>query len=126
MQELTTSLMILGMFILRLGVPLAVTALVGYLLSRVDARWQAEAQARREASPVFQAALRSLPPAPEALEACWQARACTPEMRRNCPAAHSDDPCWIARFREEGKLPAPCSDCELFVTARLQETLPPP
>ena len=37
---------ILGMFLLRLAVPLAITLLVGYLLHRLDARWQAEAQAQ--------------------------------------------------------------------------------
>ena len=39
---------IAGMFILRLGVPLAITLLVGYGLNRLDAKWQAEAEARRQ------------------------------------------------------------------------------
>ncbi len=41
---------VLGMFILRLGVPLAVILTVGYLLRRLDAKWQAEAQAQRATS----------------------------------------------------------------------------
>ena len=39
--------MIIGMFILRFGVPLAITLAVGHWLCRLDARWQAEVKARR-------------------------------------------------------------------------------
>lgn len=39
-------IIILGMFILRLGVPLAVTLAVGYWLRHLDAKWKAEAPAR--------------------------------------------------------------------------------
>ncbi|HRJ45583.1 MAG: hypothetical protein KJZ86_16055 [Caldilineaceae bacterium] len=37
--------MILGFFLLRLGVPLLITLAVCYGLRRLDARWQAEAEA---------------------------------------------------------------------------------
>jgi hypothetical protein len=40
---------IVGMFILRLGIPLAITVFVGYCLRRLDDKWQAEAQARQAA-----------------------------------------------------------------------------
>ncbi|RLT41109.1 MAG: hypothetical protein DWI57_07430 [Chloroflexi bacterium] len=38
---------ILGLFLLRLGVPLLITAAVCYGLRRLDTRWQAEAEAER-------------------------------------------------------------------------------
>ena len=39
---------IIGMFILRLGIPLIITLLVAYWLRRLDDKWQAEARARQE------------------------------------------------------------------------------
>jgi hypothetical protein len=38
-----TILGVLGLFLLRLGVPLAITLIIGYWLRRLDDRWQAEA-----------------------------------------------------------------------------------
>ncbi len=39
---------ILCLFVLRLGVPLAITMLVGHFLCRLDMKWQAEAAERRK------------------------------------------------------------------------------
>ncbi len=47
MEWLTQGLVILGLFILRLGVPLAIILAVGYGLRRLDAKWQAEAELHR-------------------------------------------------------------------------------
>ncbi|MBX7236441.1 MAG: hypothetical protein K1X65_18800 [Caldilineales bacterium] len=44
MDALLDILVILGMFFLRLGVPLLLVVGVGYLLRRLDARWEAEAR----------------------------------------------------------------------------------
>jgi hypothetical protein len=44
MDWLLGVVVITGMFVLRLGVPLAITLAVGYLHRRLDAKWQAEAQ----------------------------------------------------------------------------------
>jgi predicted permease len=40
MNELLATLTIVGFFILRLGIPILLIILVGYLMSRLDARWQ--------------------------------------------------------------------------------------
>lgn len=45
MDSLFTAAVILGFFLLRLGVPLLITAAVCYGLHRLDDRWQAEAEA---------------------------------------------------------------------------------
>jgi len=45
MNWLSEVVVITGMFVLRLGVPLAITLAVGYLLRRLDAKWQAESEA---------------------------------------------------------------------------------
>ena len=119
MHETLTVLLILGMFILRLGVPLAFIVIVGYLLSRLDARWQAEAQAQREANPLYQAALRALPQEPTIQEPCWQVKGCGKALRDRCAApGESATPCWTVRFRAEGALPPICQSCPLFLTAR--------
>jgi len=38
---------VVGIFVLRLGLPLAITLAVGYWLRQLDAKWQVEAQARK-------------------------------------------------------------------------------
>ncbi len=38
MDQLSVIVVIMGMFVLRLGVPLAITLAVGYLLRRLDAK----------------------------------------------------------------------------------------
>ena len=42
---------IVGMCILRLGVPLVITLLVAYWLRHLDGKWEAEARARQEVEP---------------------------------------------------------------------------
>jgi len=48
MDGLLQTAVIIGMFILRLGIPLLITLLVAYWLRRLDNKWQAEARARQE------------------------------------------------------------------------------
>ncbi len=103
-------LIVIGMFILRLGVPLAVTLGIGYLLRRLDARWEAEAIAERthQAAPAELEALKPERP-------CWEIKGCPEEKKAGCPAcAFWDIPCWVARLRATGRLPRECYDCALF------------
>ncbi len=48
MDGFYTATVILGFFLLRLGVPLLITVAVCYGLRRLDARWQAEAEAENQ------------------------------------------------------------------------------
>ena len=52
MDGLLQVAIIVGMFILRLGVPLLITLLVAYWLRRLDGKWEAEARARQETEPI--------------------------------------------------------------------------
>ncbi len=106
---------ILGMFILRLGVPLAITLAVGYWLRRLDAKWQTEAQVRWEASQA-QDKVEAEPEMIKVIEQpCWVLKECPEPVRFQCPAyQHPDIPCWLARRQAEGRLPVECSHCELF------------
>ncbi|WP_423225643.1 hypothetical protein [Candidatus Amarolinea aalborgensis] len=122
-------LLVLGMFLLRIGVPLLITLALGYALSRLDARWQAEADAARRAE---QAALRRQPapgliwPRPTMAASalttdiagapCWSVKGCGETQRQACPAFRQPTlPCWMARWRTEGAIPSGCPDCTLYL-----------
>ncbi len=119
MDVFTEIAALIVLFLLRLGVPIAVTAAIVWGLRRLDARWQAEAEAERIERAV---AKGLLPPtavtSPLAMERpCWEHNNCSPETREQCPAcALTDIPCWMARLRSDGKLPARCYGCALFRT----------
>ena len=127
MEILIDVLVIIGMFLLRLGLPLALVVAVGYGLRRLDARWEAEA--RRQQPP----AIAEPPPPvwptgrpavwPTGLAGavdvfglpCWQLRGCDPTRREQCPAYRQPDaPCWLVRAEVEGTLPTGCATCLLF------------
>ena len=117
MDLLESTLIIGGMFVLRLGVPVAITLLIGYGLRRLDAKWQAEAQARLEA----EQAVRQKQVEPE-LEfyqvidpPCWVQKNCPEILQAKCPATQNYNiPCWMAWFRAEGTIPDRCYGCKLF------------
>ncbi len=48
MFNFTDFLVLAGMFLLRFGVPAAIVIGVGYLLKRLDKRWEAEAWAEQQ------------------------------------------------------------------------------
>lgn len=116
---------VIGMFVLRLGVPLAITGLVGYWLHRLDARWQAEALARKAdaalaqqeagGEPVIEmfTVIDQLP--------CWKQKDCPGCAVADCPAyLNADLPCWLARLRAEGRLPQTCYRCQLFTAGQVR------
>ena len=107
MEGFTQALIIIGLFLLRLGVPIAITAAVAYLFHRLDLRWQREAGAEPGA------AVQKLVAATE--KPCWQEKGCSKEVMANCPACKfTDIPCWLARLKAEKELPAACANCGRF------------
>jgi hypothetical protein len=110
---------ILGMFILRLGVPLAITLLVGYFLHRLDAKWQAEAEAQWKAyemqpEPVQSKFLERLN------QPCWVVKGCDAATRAKCPAAQQMNlPCWLVWRSPEGRLLETCYECGVFLYGQL-------
>ena len=90
---------ILGLLV-RIGIPVAVTALVFFLLRRLDERWQKEALA----VPVISSA-----------QPCWEIKGCSGEKRRDCPAsAQPDTPCWQVFRTRNGLLREACLGCSVF------------
>jgi hypothetical protein len=128
MDGLGDAAVIAGMFILRLGVPLAITLAVGYVLLRLDAKWQAEAWAEWESSQLEQEEQAEQAAggatSPVAKQACWELKGCSQTVRDQCPATQRPNiPCWLARRRAEGRLPAACYDCELFSLKQVSQSI---
>ena len=118
---------VVGLFILRVGVPLAITGFIVWSLRHLDARWQAEAEALQAAADVsagrVQPATLKAPQA--ATTPCWQLRNCSESSRAGCDACKEPGlPCWMARLRADGRLPGPCYGCALFRLRSRQVSVP--
>lgn len=129
MEPLISALIIIGLFLVRIAIPLAITLTLAYLLKRLDARWEAEARAQQQAQmlaetqPDKPASLPWLLPIPLSTaqdvfgQPCWDIKDCSASVRASCPAfAHPDTPCWYARWQVEGHIPKECYHCELFAS----------
>jgi len=114
-EWLPDAAVVVGMFVLRLGVPLAITFAVAYFLRRLDARWQAEAWLEWEAGQPQGEVSAEAAQLQVGKQACWSIKGCDETARANCAAFQQPEmPCWLARRRAEGKLPAECYNCALF------------
>ena len=117
MDRVLEVLVIVGLFLLRLGIPIIITLAVGYLLRRLDAKWEAEAQENSQSSTTPQMASTRKP--------CWEEKGCTEQQMAQCPACKWHDlPCWMARLRVENKLPTACIDCPRFTSKRTPHPIP--
>lgn len=117
MTPVSETIALIALFIVRLGVPLAVTVLITWALKSLDVRWQAEAEAR-QATAIVNAG-QALPAAfksPQAQQTpCWVLRNCGEARRSACIACKEPGlPCWMARLRADGRLPSTCYGCALF------------
>lgn len=116
MEAIVDTLVILGMLLIRIGIPIALTAALAYVLRRLDRQWQAEARRARGLPPIEETPLAA-PTAQPALEGqhCWERKGCSEWARANCPAyQHPEEPCWAAQSRALGVLPAECTTCEMY------------
>jgi hypothetical protein len=102
METLTSFLAILTGLVLRLAIPIVGTILLVFLLRKLDAHWQAEA----ERTPVIV----------ETVE-CWKVKGCSEDQRKNCIAAASSLPCWQVHRQSNGYLQEKCISCEVFTNA---------
>ena len=102
METITSLLVLITGMLIRLAIPIALTALLIFLLRKLDAHWQAEAQLPQ---PVMQD-----------IE-CWKLKNCTPEQRNACVAYQATLPCWQAKRMPNGYLREECLSCEIFTEA---------
>ncbi len=133
MSSVTEILYIVGLFVLRLGIPLAITLVIAYFLRRLDTKWEDEARSEQEAGRVTReveekeavsvplAHMPSPAPIPAALDSygkpCWEInKECNSTKMEHCPAYHDPSiPCWQARRQVEGRIPVECYHCEIFL-----------
>jgi hypothetical protein len=102
-------LIILLGILLRLGIPIGLTALAVWFLKRLDARWQAEASRPVRVKPLS-------PP-------CWEQKSCPEAKRAVCIAYQEPDiPCWQLFRKKDGSLREGCLACSIFRTAPIPTT----
>lgn len=93
MRAVWDALAVIGLLLLRLGVPLLLSVGIGYWLVRLDNRWRAAGMGKP----------------------CWEQKGCLPEQRSRCAAfQHPDIPCWAIVRVTEGQLRPQCADCAIF------------
>ena len=110
MDALSPVIVFLLGVMLRIGLPLAATALIIWLLQRVDAHWQADA---REARQRALAPVTATPRVP-----CWFINNCSPERRASCPIyGHAEVLCWQYFRDRQGHLREACLGCQVFRNA---------
>ena len=102
METLTSVLFIIAGFVLRLAIPILGTVLLIFVLRRLDARWQAEAD--RQAVPTNKSE-------------CWKIKGCPPEQVEDCAGAKSPLPCWQVYRQPNGYLNEECITCKVFIEA---------
>jgi len=104
MEIISSGLAIFTGLLVRLAIPLLLTALLIFLLRKLDARWQKEAQVPE---------LTVLKPE------CWKIKGCPPEQVKDCLGAQSHLPCWQAFRLPNGYLREECLTCKVFTEAPL-------
>jgi len=108
MENWNVLLAIITGMVLRIGLPIAATALAILFLRKLDNRWRAEAKQNL------------LVPVVATSQPCWDVKKCSPEQRKNCPASkQTASPCWQFFRNEQGTLKETCLGCEVFRHAPL-------
>jgi hypothetical protein len=99
-----TILVFLGWTVLRIGLPVLLTAILVLWLRQLDARWKEEAILEGEGV--------------EGATPCWEVNDCPSERRAHCPAyLHQEVACWQLFRAPDGGLRPACLECEVFRTA---------
>jgi hypothetical protein len=104
MTQTAAALAVLLGLLVRLALPILVTALVIAILRQLDARWQSEAR---------YTTLQVEKPQ------CWKTKGCTPAQQKVCPAARSPLPCWQVFRLPNGYLREQCLTCDVLARAPL-------
>ena len=112
------------MFVLRIGIPLAVIMMLSWLAYR----WLGEDKSAVRSGEVRSGEVRTATahratiggPAPLARVAyfatpCWDVKGCTEQAQAACPAhARPELPCWLANQMKTGRLKETCAGCEIY------------
>lgn len=103
-------LAVIGLFILRLGVPIVVMVLLSWGVSLYVQREEARALEAEKRAALAKAAAEA-----PASQACWDVKGCTEEAKADCPAVRRPDlPCWLAKQLATGRLSSACEACPMY------------
>ena len=114
METLTAFVALCSGLLVRLALPLTVTLVAVYFLRKLDAYWQAQAEAEIEARAI-------LVEKPE----CWKVKHCHPAQRKACPSFKSPKPCWQVFRQPNGYLHEECLACQVFLNAPIPQVQAP-
>ena len=101
METQTAIFAVISGLVIRLAIPIAITALAILFLRRLDTRWKIEAETR-------------LPQPGVEKPKCWEVHGCSAEMRATCSGFQSEQPCWQAFRQNNGYLQDRCLGCDVF------------
>ena len=98
------------MFIIRIGIPIAVTFAIGrWLEKRLAPPETAEEEKPAQQTPHYTRSGKII------RIHCWDVNHCEPAKRAQCAAfKHPDLPCWLALQAEGGKIREECFSCAFY------------
>ncbi len=101
------TLVVFGMFVLRVGVPIALTIALGKWLEK-----KLKPPVQNNEETIVPTVHRS----GKIIQLhCWDVKRCDPAIRAKCAAyKHPELPCWLAIQAEGGKVSAECFTCALY------------
>jgi len=106
--------LLLGL-LLRYGVPIAITTFVVWMLTRLDAKWQEQAELRKAPRTSLGAEVRQV--------RCWETTECSRDQRDVCPAyVEPEVPCWQVFRKRDARLREECFTCPVFIEAPVPTT----
>lgn len=121
-QDVIDAMVILGMFFLRIGVPVIITIGIGMWLEKklrpADFQRTAQRAQRGKIIPFPRAQSGARVTAVPSVH-CWEVKQCDSAQRAQCVAYQRPDlPCWLALQTAGGKVRAECLECELYTQPR--------
>lgn len=107
-QDLLDAIAVILMFILRIGVPIALTLAFGY--------WLEKKLAPREREQESSTRQRIARDDPKIIQLhCWDVKRCDATVRAQCAAyKHPELPCWLALQAEGAQVREECFTCALY------------
>ncbi len=108
MSEALEGVVVLLLFAVRIGIPIALTLAFGHWLERKLRPSEGPAEDQEKVRPIRKASnvIRLH---------CWDIKRCEPAKRAQCAACrHPDLPCWLALQVEGGKVRENCFTCGFY------------
>jgi hypothetical protein len=117
--------MMLGLLVVRFGLPVVAMLMVIWSFRRLDLQWQKTSRPLPvggcEAGAEGGQAVAAL-----SLGPCWVFKACPDEKRAKCPVFQTQaERCWLAHLQRDGRVTKHCRTCGLFAATTLRNDVAP-